>query len=67
VSLWLTLLLLAKDAGIAAGVARETNTPARLLDLTSDLFHEARGALGEAVDHVEAVRYVERLAGVVRD
>lgn len=61
------LALLDKDVGIAAGVARETGTPARLLDLTSELFHEARLALGEEVDHVEAVRYVERVAGVKHD
>ena len=61
------LALLDKDVGIAAEVARETGTPALLLDLTSTLFHDARSALGEEADHVEAVRYVEQLAGLVRD
>lgn len=61
------LALLDKDVGIAADVARETGTPAPLLDLTSSLFHDARMALGEEADHVEAVRRVEQLAGLDRD
>jgi 3-hydroxyisobutyrate dehydrogenase len=60
------LALLDKDVGIAADVARETNVPARLLALTSELFRDAHRALGEEADHVEAVRYVEQLAGVTR-
>ena len=60
------LALLDKDVGIAAGVARDTNVPARMLSLTSELFHEARASLGEQADHVEAVKYVEHLAGVAR-
>ncbi len=61
------LALLDKDVGIAAGVARDAGVPARMLDLTSELFHAAHGALGEEADHVEAVRYFEKLAGVARD
>lgn len=61
------LALLDKDVRIAAGVARETGTPARLLDLVSELFHDAHVALGEEADHVEAVRHIERIAGVNRD
>lgn len=58
------LALLAKDAGIAAGVAREQKVPAPLLQLTADLFRIAHASLGEEADHVEAVRLVEQWAGV---
>ena len=57
------LALLAKDAGIAAGVAREQRVPAPLLQLTADLFQIAQTALGDEADHVEAVRLVEQWAG----
>ncbi len=57
------LALLDKDVGIAAGIARETGTPAPLLDETSRLFAEARRELGEEADHIEAVKVVERRAG----
>ena len=59
------LALLDKDVRIAADLARETGTPADLLDLTSRLFSEARKELGEEADHVEAVRVVEERAGTV--
>lgn len=61
------LALLDKDVGIASGVAKETSTPARLIDLTAEMFHAARAALGEEVDHVEAVKYYEQIAGIVRE
>lgn len=56
------LALLAKDAGIAADMARETGTPADVLELTAELFRAARAELGEAADHVEAVKLVEQRA-----
>lgn len=58
------LALLDKDAGIAAGVARQARVPSPLLQLTSELFRAAHNELGEEADHVEAVKVVERLAGV---
>jgi 3-hydroxyisobutyrate dehydrogenase len=58
------LALLDKDAGIAAGVAREHKVPAPILQLTSDLFRIAHRALGEEADHVEAVKLLEEWAGV---
>jgi 3-hydroxyisobutyrate dehydrogenase len=57
------LALLDKDVGIAAGVAREQQVPAPLLQLTADLFRIAHNALGEEADHVEAVKLVEQWAG----
>ena len=58
------LALLDKDVGIAAEVAREQRVPSPLLQLTAELFRAAHTALGEEADHVEAVRMVERMAGV---
>ena len=58
------LALLDKDVGIAAGVAREQKVPAPVLQLVSDLFRIAHGALGEEADHVEAVKLVEEWARV---
>lgn len=57
------LALLDKDIGIAAQVAREQKVAAPLLQLTADLFRAAHVAMGEEADHVEVVKYVERLAG----
>lgn len=57
------LALLDKDVGIAAQVAREQRVPAPLLQLTAELFQAAHAELGEEADHVETVRWVERLAG----
>jgi len=58
------LALLDKDVGIAADFAREQRAPAPLLQLTAELFRLARQELGEEADHVEAVKLVERWAGV---
>ena len=61
------LALLDKDVGIAADVARAAGVPARMMDLTSEVFHAARQALGEEADHVEAVKYYEQTAGAARE
>jgi 3-hydroxyisobutyrate dehydrogenase len=58
------LALLDKDVGIAAGVARERNVASPMLQLASELFRAAHAELGEDADHVEAVKIVERWAGV---
>jgi 3-hydroxyisobutyrate dehydrogenase len=58
------LALLEKDIGIAAEIARDNRVPAPILQLTADLFRVARGELGETADHIEAVKMVERWAGV---
>lgn len=58
------LALLDKDVGIAAGVAREQKVPSPLLQLTSELYRIAHGALGEEADHVEAVKLIEQWAGI---
>ena len=58
------LALLDKDVGIAAGVARDHRVASPMLQLTAELFRAAHGELGEDADHVEAVKLVERWAGV---
>lgn len=58
------LALLDKDVAIAAGVAREQRVPAPIIALTSEIFRAAHNALGEAADHVEAVRLLEQWANV---
>jgi 3-hydroxyisobutyrate dehydrogenase len=58
------LALLDKDTGIAAQVARAAKVPSPLLQLTAEMFRLAHNELGEEADHVEAVRVVERMAGV---
>ena len=57
------LALLDKDVGIAAQVAREHGVASPMLQLTAELFRAAHAALGEEADHVEAVRWIEQLAG----
>lgn len=57
------LALLDKDVGIAAQVARNEKVPSPLLQLTAELMRAAHGALGEDADHVEAVKYLEQMAG----
>ena len=58
------LALLDKDLRIAAGIARDVGVPSPLTQLASELFRAARAELGEEADHVEAVRVIERAAGV---
>jgi 3-hydroxyisobutyrate dehydrogenase len=57
------LALLDKDVGIAAQVARDEKVPSPIIQLTAELFRAAHGALGEVADHVEAVKYLESMAG----
>jgi 3-hydroxyisobutyrate dehydrogenase len=57
------LALLDKDVKIAAQVARDERVPSPLIQLTSELFRAAHTALGEEADHVEAVKYLEQMAG----
>ncbi len=58
------LALLDKDAGIAAAMARSQKFPSPALQLAADLMRMAHLELGDEVDHVEAVKLVERWSGV---
>jgi 3-hydroxyisobutyrate dehydrogenase len=58
------LALLDKDVGIAREFLRDTGVDGPLLDLVGELFGQARAALGESADHLEAIRLVESQAGI---
>ena len=57
------LALLDKDVGIATQIADAQQVAAPMLALASQLYHEARAALGEEADHVEIVRWLETRTG----
>ena len=58
------LALLDKDVGIARAFVREMGVESPMLELTGVLLGQARAELGETADHVEAIRLIERSAGV---
>ncbi len=58
------LALLDKDVRIALGLLDQTGVRGPVLHLVGELFKQARAELGEAADHVEAIKLVERQAGV---
>lgn len=59
-----SLGLLAKDVGLATGVARAAGVEAPVLDLIDELTRSAADARGGAVDHTELVRMVEDARGL---
>ena len=62
------LALLDKDVDIASRLTQSVGVPSPMIELAARLTREAHGMLGEEVDHVEAVRYVEKLGGAeIRD
>jgi len=58
------LALLDKDVRIAVGLLEETGVEGPVLQLVSKQFREARARLGEGADYLEAIRLIERQAGV---
>ena len=58
------LALLDKDVGIARTFLHEAGVEGPILELAGRLLSEARAELGEEADHVEAIRLIERRAGV---
>jgi 3-hydroxyisobutyrate dehydrogenase len=58
------LALLDKDVGIARTFLKEAGVDGPVLDLAGQLLAKARTELGEAADHVEAIRLIEQRAGV---
>ena len=58
------LALLDKDVRIARDFLRETGVDGPLLDMAGELLSRSRAALGENADHIEAIRLIEREAGV---
>ena len=59
------LALLHKDVAIAREVLQEARVPGSLVDMTATLLTEVRAELGEEADYIEAIRWIERQAGVV--
>jgi 3-hydroxyisobutyrate dehydrogenase len=58
------LALLDKDVGIARTFLHEVGVEGPMLELAGQLLSTARAELGEEADHVEAIRLIERRAGV---
>lgn len=58
------LALLDKDVRIARAFVKDTEVEAPLLELAGRILAEARAELGEAADHAEIIRLIERRAGV---
>jgi 3-hydroxyisobutyrate dehydrogenase len=58
------LALLDKDVGIAVQFLDSQQVDSPLLHLASQRLHEARKALGEGADYLEAIRLAEERAGV---
>jgi 3-hydroxyisobutyrate dehydrogenase len=58
------LALLDKDVGIAAAFLREEKVPSVVIQQVAELMRLAHNELGDAADHVEAVKVIERWAGV---
>jgi 3-hydroxyisobutyrate dehydrogenase len=58
------LALLHKDVEIARTFLKEAGVEGPMLDLAGELFGAARVELGETADHIEAIRRIERRAGV---
>ncbi len=58
------LTLLQKDAGIAAGLLRDAGVTGPVIDLAFQLYGEARAKLGDGADYLEAIKVIEKQAGV---
>jgi len=58
------LTLLQKDAGIAAGLLRDTGVSGPVIDLAHQLYGAARAQLGDGADYLEAIKVIEAQAGV---
>lgn len=59
------LALLDKDVDIARQIVDEESLDSPFIDLAARLFRDAREELGEEADHVEAVKIIEKRAGVL--
>jgi 3-hydroxyisobutyrate dehydrogenase len=58
------LALLEKDVGIARDILHDVGVPGPVLDLAGRLLDTAHAELGNEADYLEAIRLVERQAGV---
>jgi 3-hydroxyisobutyrate dehydrogenase len=58
------LALLEKDVGIAVDVLDQAGVDGPIIQLTREIFRQARLELGEEADYLEAIKLIERQAGV---
>jgi 3-hydroxyisobutyrate dehydrogenase len=58
------LALLEKDVAIARSLLEDVEVPGPMLEWAGKLFARARAELGDQADYVEAIRWIERQAGV---
>jgi 3-hydroxyisobutyrate dehydrogenase len=58
------LALLDKDLGIARDLVRASAVPGPVFEISGRVLGEARAELGEEADYLEAIRWIERRAGV---
>lgn len=58
------LALLEKDVAIACGLLGEVAVDGPVLELVRELFRQARLELGEEADYLEAIKLIERQAGI---
>ncbi|HUL69517.1 MAG TPA: NAD(P)-dependent oxidoreductase [Gemmatimonadales bacterium] len=58
------LALLAKDVGIGVQLLESQHVGGPMISLAAELFRAARAALGEEADYLEAIKLIERQAGV---
>jgi len=58
------LALLAKDVGIGVQLLESQHVGGPMISLAAELFQAARAALGEEADYLEAIKVIERQAGV---
>ena len=58
------LALLDKDVAIAAAFAREQHVPSPMLQLAAEMMRLAHATLGDAADHVEAIKVIEQWSHV---
>ena len=58
------LALLDKDVGIALDVLNQNGVPSDATAVAKRFMADTRKALGEEADHVEAIKEIERRAGV---
>jgi 3-hydroxyisobutyrate dehydrogenase len=62
------LALLDKDVGIACDLLKDTGVTGVMIATSGQLLDEARAALGEEADYLEAIRWIEQRASVeIRD
>jgi len=62
------LALLDKDVGIARDLLKDTGVSGAMIATSGQLLDQARAALGEEADYLEAIRWIEQLASVeIRD